>query len=107
MGFTFLTDSYAVSAQILPEAIAELASQGFVGVVCNRPDNEDPGQPTAKEIEAACVAAGLEFVHIPMVGPNYTADDIAALKVMMGNGKVLGYCRSGNRSSILWKGAQQ
>lgn len=107
MGFTFLTDSFAVSAQILPEVIGELPGQGFVAVVCNRPDGEDEGQPLAKDIEAACVAAGLEFMHLPMVGPNFTADDVAGLQSMMEKGKVLSYCRSGNRSAILWKAAHQ
>lgn len=107
MSFTYLTDSFAVTGQIQPAEIEGLASEGFVAVVCNRPDNEEPGQPTAAEIQAACLAANLDFGFIPMVGPNFTVEDVDNLKSFMVKGKVLGFCRSGNRSSILWKASQE
>ena len=106
VSFTFLTDSFAVSPQIALADVALLREQGFVAVVCNRPDNEDPGQPSAADMRAACDEAGLAFAHIPMNGPQYSAEDLQALKAMMEKGKTFAYCRSGNRSSILWKAAQ-
>lgn len=106
MSITFLTDSFAVSPQISLADVVLLREQGFVAVVCNRPDNEDPGQPTATDIKAACDEAGLAFAHIPMNGPQYSADDLKALKAMMEKGKTFAYCRSGNRSSILWNASQ-
>ena len=107
MSFTYLSDSFAVTGQIQPLLIEELSGQGFVAVVCNRPDNEEQGQPSASEIKAICDAQGLDFEHIPMVGPNYTTDDVSRLKSVLVKGKVLAFCRSGNRSSILWKAAQE
>lgn len=106
VSFTFLTDSFAVSPQIALTDVALLREQGFVAIVCNRLDNEDPGQPSAADMSAACDVAGLAFAHIPMNGPHYTAEDLQALRTMMEKGKTFAYCRSGNRSSILWKAAQ-
>ena len=105
MNLTYLTDSFAVSGQISPGDLSELKDQGFVAVVCNRPDHEEPGQPDAATMKAAAGKAGLQFEHIPMVGPNFTADDVESLKAVMSKGKVMAYCRTGNRSSILWKAA--
>jgi uncharacterized protein (TIGR01244 family) len=107
MSFTYLTDSFAVSPQITVDELRSLQDQGFVGVVCNRPDNEEPGLPSADDIKAACDALGLAFAHIPMRGPIYNDNDIQALRDMMAKGKTFAYCRSGNRSSILWQAAQK
>ena len=98
MSFTYLTDSFAVSPQITVDELRSLQDQGFVGVVCNRPDNEEPGLPSADDIKAACDALGLAFAHIPMRGPIYNDNDIQALRDMMAKGKTFAYCRSGNRS---------
>ena len=59
-----LTKSLSVAAQITTQDIPNLAAQGFTIVVCNRPDDEVPGQATMDEIEAACNAADLIFVPI-------------------------------------------
>lgn len=107
MSFTYLADSFAVTGQIQPEEIENLSSQGFVAVVCNRPDNEEPDQPAYADIQAECKNASLDFEYIPMVGSNYTEADVNSLKSIMAKGKVLAFCRSGNRSSILWKAAQE
>jgi len=107
MSFTYLSDSFAVTGQIEPSLVEELSSQGFVAVVCNRPDNEEQGQPSASEVKAICDAQGLDFEYIPMVGPNFTVEDVNRLKTVLAKGKVLAFCRSGNRSSILWRAAQE
>ena len=60
-----------VSGQIAPADVAEAAALGVTLIVNNRPDGEEPGQPSGAEIEAAAVAAGLEYRHIP-VSVSYT-----------------------------------
>jgi uncharacterized protein (TIGR01244 family) len=97
-----LTPDYAVAPQLTIEAMAEAASAGFTHVICNRPDDEDHGQPSAARMQAACTAAGLGFAHIPMAG-GLSLEMIEQTRAIMAQGgKVLAYCRSGNRSTLIW-----
>ena len=48
--------------------MARAAAEGFVLVINNRPDGEDPSQPSGATIEAAARAAGLDYLHVPVRG---------------------------------------
>lgn len=101
--FRFVTDDFAVSGQISAADVAVAAAMGFRLIVNNRPDGEAPGQPSGAAIEAAALAAGLAYVHVPVAGrPN--AEQVEAVRVAVGeaSGKVLAYCRSGTRSIVAW-----
>ena len=101
--FRRVTERLSVSPQVAPEDLAAAAAQGFVRVVCNRPDGEGPGQPTGVEMKAAAQAAGLEFVHIPFAGmPDGATADAVFAAVSEAPGPVLAYCRSGTRSITAW-----
>jgi uncharacterized protein (TIGR01244 family) len=104
MTITRITATYAVAAQILADDVATIAAEGFVAIICNRPDGEEPGQPTAAEIAAACDAAGLAFHHIPVSGMPIAIEFIEEQRRLItdSDGPVLGYCRSGQRSQIIW-----
>ncbi|AJQ96422.1 TIGR01244 family sulfur transferase [Gynuella sunshinyii] len=108
MELKYLTDTFAVTGQITVADVTQLSAADFTAVVCNRPDAEEPGQPLSADIAMACENAGLDFLYIPMNGPNYSAADVSRLKEVLSanKGKVLGFCRTGNRSSILWNAAQ-
>ena len=98
-----LDDKTLVSGQIQPGEIAGLKEHGVTMIVCNRPDGEEPGQPTAAAIEDAAQEAGLQFRNIPIIrgiGPS----DAEAMEEALdaAEGKVLAYCRSGNRSALTW-----
>ena len=71
--FRRVTDDFSVSPQIDLEDMAAAAAQGFTLVINNRPDGEQPGQPTSAEVEAAAKAAGLDYDHgqqrLEMRGP--------------------------------------
>lgn len=99
-----LNDSYAVSPQILPEHLAEIAAQGFTCVICNRPNAEIPAELSAEAMQAAAEAAGLAFVVNPVVGGALTMENVEAQRAAIDgtDGKILAYCASGNRSSIVW-----
>ena len=93
-------ESMMVGGQLYPERIAGL---GVALIVNNRPDHEEPGQPTSDEIEAAAKAAGITYRHIPIAGGfsqaqvSEMADALAAAE-----GPALAFCKSGMRSIFLW-----
>ena len=109
MNIKQLSPDYSVSAQIQPRDIAELKAAGFKSVICNRPDHEDPGQPSLADISAAAQAAGLEFRHVPVISGQMTAqnveDQARALEELPK--PVFAYCRSGTRSSNLYSYIQE
>lgn len=94
---------FAVSAQIQPDDVAAIADEGFATIICNRPDYEEPGQPTVNEIAAAAEAAGLAFIHIPVAGGQFPKAAIDAFydARKSARGPVLAYCRTGTRSITL------
>ena len=100
-----ITDNYTASGQIAADDVKAIAEAGFKAVVCNRPDHEDPGQPTAGEISAACEQHGLSFHHIPIVGNQLHMETVEAMREVMSStdGPVFAYCRSGTRSAVVWQ----
>jgi sulfide:quinone oxidoreductase len=100
----YLTPEFAVSPQITAAQLEKLKAAGFSTVICNRPDHEEPGQPTFAEIKAAAEAAGLEAHHIPIKPGQATRGDVVAFDtaVTTAEGKVLAYCRSGGRAQSLF-----
>ncbi|KQZ99544.1 oxidoreductase [Mesorhizobium sp. Root157] len=104
-----ISEDYSVSGQIAPEEVAAIKAAGFKSVICNRPDNEQPDQPSHEAVRAAVEAAGLTFRYIPVISGQMTADNVAdhgkALDELPG--PVFAYCRSGARSTNLFAAAQQ
>jgi uncharacterized protein (TIGR01244 family) len=104
-----ITESYSVSPQVTPDEIAAIKAAGFKTVNCNRPDGEQPGQPSHDAIKAAVEAAGLTFRYIPVVSGQMTMENVedqaAALDEV--EGPVLAYCRSGTRCTNLYAAIQQ
>ena len=98
-----VTDSFSVAPQIAIGDIAEAARLGFRLVINNRPDGEDPSQPTSAQMAEAAKAAGLDYVHAPVVGrPSPEATEAVAAAVANADGPVLAFCRSGTRSINTW-----
>ena len=103
-----ISPEYSVSPQLQPSEMALAAQQGFRAIICARPDDEEPGQPSAAMMEEAAKAAGLGFAHIPISSPQvgtvvaqHMASALAALP-----GPILAYCRTGTRAEALWNAAQ-
>ncbi|UUL82016.1 TIGR01244 family sulfur transferase [Sphingomonas qomolangmaensis] len=104
MHLRHIDDTIAVAPQIAPEDMTELAAQGFVAVVNNRPDDEEPGQPSDAEMHAAATAAGLAYTAIPITHAGFSHPQIDAMAqaIAAADGPLLAYCRSGTRSCNLW-----
>lgn len=109
MEYRQITDDYSVAGQITPDEIAGIKAAGFRSIICNRPDDEQPGQPSADSVRAAVEVAGLAFRYIPVVSGQITAQNVedmaAALDAL--EGPVFAYCRSGARCTNLYGLVQQ
>lgn len=104
-----ISEDYSVSGQIAPDEVAAIKAAGFKSVICNRPDNEQPGQPSHEAIKAAVEAAGLTFRYIPVISGQMTADNVVDQAEALDElpAPVFAYCRSGTRSTNLFVAAQQ
>jgi uncharacterized protein (TIGR01244 family) len=98
-----VTGRFAVAPQIAVADFSTIWAQGYRHIINNRPDGEEPDQPTSAEIEAAARKEGMTYVHAPFVG-RPTADAVKA--VMAASPKTLAFCRSGTRSVTAWAMAQ-
>ena len=105
--FHQLSSSVLASPQIAPADIEAARAEGVRLVINNRPDGEAPDQPSGSEIEAAARAAGMDYRAIPVTG-GFDEGQVRAMAEALANadGKVLAYCRSGTRSTLLWALAQ-
>ncbi len=102
--FRKLDDSISVAGQIAPGDIAEAAALGFTAIINNRPDDEQPGQPSGAEMAAAAEAAGLRYTAIPITHAGFRQDQVTAMAAALAqaDGPVLAFCRSGTRSTFIW-----
>ncbi len=103
-----LSADVCAAPQLDPAAMAWAASAGFRSVINNRPDFEGgPDQPTSAAIEAAALAAGLRYVHLPVQPSAQTPDEIARFAALLGElpKPILAFCRSGTRSGKLYRAA--
>tara|TARA_R110000782_G_scaffold242942_2_gene329462 strand:+ start:1227 stop:1649 length:423 start_codon:yes stop_codon:yes gene_type:complete len=99
-----IDDRLDASPQIALEDMKAIAALGYRSVVSNRPDDEEPGQPSAARVKAAAEAEGLTFRHIPVTGASMGPEAVAAMRAALDDlpGPVLGFCRSGTRTTCLW-----
>lgn len=105
---TAVSDEFAISPQISADQIDMIKEQGFAAIICNRPDDEEPGQPSAAAIQKLAEAAGLVFVHQPVESGAVTFEDVETFKTLYADlpKPLLGYCRSGARCQFLFQAAQ-
>ncbi len=95
------------SPQLAPEALADLAAAGIRQIISNRPDGEDPGQPTAAEMETAARTAGLSFLWVPVSGMPGPSQAEAVSGALADGLPTVMFCRSGTRSTMVWAMAER
>lgn len=99
-----ITPDYFVSPQIDPADLPAIAEAGFTRVICNRPDAEIPPSHQADAMAQAAQDAGLDFKVLPLTHQTMTPDNVAAQMGFVADapGKVLAYCASGTRCTVIW-----
>ena len=99
-----ITPTYFVAPQLDPADMADVAAAGIATVICNRPDEEVPPPFQADVMEAAALAAGLEFVRLPLTHQTMTPPNVGRQMecAETSKGPVLAYCASGTRSTVVW-----
>jgi uncharacterized protein (TIGR01244 family) len=109
MDYRQISGDYSVSGQIQPEEVAAIKAAGFKSVICNRPDDEQPGQPSADSVKAAAEAAGLAFRYIPVISGQITQENVEDQAEALDEleGPIFAYCRSGARCTNLYGLIQQ
>lgn len=107
MEITRITPDFAISPQLTPNDVADAKAAGFRAIINNRPDGEEPQQPTSREIADAARICGLAYHHIPVVPGEITAEAIAAVATALddADGPVIGFCRTGRRAASLFERA--
>lgn len=102
--FRRLSDAMLASPQITVADVEEAKAQGVRLIVNNRPEGESDDQTPGAEIEAAARAAGIGYLAIPISHSGFSHPQVTKLAEALeqAEGPVLGYCRSGTRSTLLW-----
>jgi cysteine desulfurase len=101
---TRISPEFSISPQLMPGDLEAVRNQGFKSIICNRPDGEAPEQPSFAEIAATAGRLGIEVRYLPVVGDKIGADELASFAACIESlpAPVLAYCRTGNRSGMLW-----
>ena len=103
--FRQLTDRISVSPQISVADIEQAKTMGVTFILNNRPEGETPDQTPGDEIEAAAKAAGIGYAAVPVTHSGFAPwqlDGMDKALAQAEDGKLLAYCRSGTRSTLLW-----
>jgi len=99
-----LTDNLSVAPQLTAADLAEIKQLEFGSILCNRPDEEEEGQPAYEEIQEHAAAAGIPIEFQPVNGSMITDEDVQEFKQHIESmpQPVLAFCRTGTRCSVLW-----
>ncbi len=105
--FRKVTENFWVSPQVLEEHVQAAADAGFRTLVNNRPDGEEPGQPTGAQVETWAKARGLAYAALPVSGA-ISRELVESMGDLIADSQkpVLAFCRSGMRSISLWAMAE-
>ena len=99
-----ISDKLYVGPQLTAEDISRAKSQGFAAIVNNRPDGEEPGQPSAAENCLVAEGEQLAYTHIPVTAGQISESQVRAFQKALSEagGPVLAHCKTGTRSATLY-----
>ena len=97
-----LTPNLAVSPQIAVDDVALLAKSGFKTLINNRP-NDEAGAVDHQVMAQAAADAGMDYHYLPFTPGHITPELIQGFGAALeGQKPAVAFCRSGNRSTVLW-----
>ncbi|CAN7648302.1 bifunctional sulfur transferase/dioxygenase Blh [Pararhizobium sp. LjRoot235] len=104
MPITAISEKLSVSPQPSVEDVRSLRDQGFMTLINNRPDNEDPSQPGTQAESQEAKHCDLSYAFIPVTADTITEADVRAFQraVDESEGPVLAHCQTGKRSLNLY-----
>ncbi|WP_068088157.1 TIGR01244 family sulfur transferase [Polycladidibacter stylochi] len=103
-----LDDNFSVCGQPSLEDLEQIKQMGFNAIICNRPDNEAPGQVSFYELSGAAEKLGIASAYVPVSHGEDPAEATQKMAEALQKlpGPILAYCRSGARSSTIWQAAK-
>ena len=102
--------AFSVAGQLTADDITAVVEQGFAALINNRPDGEGgSAQALSSDIEKAALAAGLHYIYLPVIAGAITPAQALAMReaLAIAPAPVLAFCRSGARSTQLYKLAEE
>lgn len=99
-----ISDRLFVGPQLTAEDIRLAKSQGFTAIINNRPDGEEPGQPSALDNRAVAESKQIAYTHIPVTVGQISESQVRAFQeaLSQADGPVLAHCKTGTRSATLY-----
>ena len=104
-----MSHQISITGQITPDQVPMLAENGFKTIINNRPDGEEPNQPTSADIEAAAKEAGLAYKEVSFAGSELNQTHVEAFADFFNQAQqpILIYCRTGARSTGIYEAAKK
>lgn len=104
------TPQFATLGQISKAELRELKLAGFKSVINNRPDGEGgDDQPTTAKLQHEAKKLGLAYAYLPVISGQITPQQVADFKRLLATlpSPIVAFCRTGNRSTELFKLAHE
>ena len=100
-----IDDEYSVTGQISVADLDQIKALGFRSIVCHRPDGEEEGQTLFADVAGRGEQLGLTIMHVPAGRSGVDADAVAGMVDALDELQrpMLGYCRSGARSTAIYE----
>ena len=104
-----MSENVGFAGQISPAHVAQVVEKGFKSIINNRPDGEEPNQPTSAEIEAAAKKAGLAYKEVSFAGSELNQNHVEEFADFFNQAEqpILIFCRTGNRSTGIYEAAKR
>lgn len=105
MAFYRATEGVYIGSQIQAAHLEELVQTGIRTVICHRPDGEEIGQPDFATVSQWCADYGIQTIYQPLKAQDFHPQKAEELQEMIAQSEkpILLYCRSGQRSQVLWQ----
>lgn len=104
-----ITDTLRACGQLTQADIDALAKQGVKTVICNRPDDEEPGQPSSANLQTYVESLGMQWFYLPVISgqvEDSQGDEFADI-LSQAETPIVAFCRSGARCGMLWALSQR